>query len=364
MASIVERNGRFLVRVRRHGFSTVTKTFTRKADGLAWAKRVEVDMEAGRWMERQVEQPTLREAVQEYRRVVAPRLKGAATYKYRFDEFEALPFAIKRIDEVRASDFALWRDKQLTSVKPGTIIRKLAMLSSIFNWAQRERGWLVVNPVSSVSKPRSNDGRARTLTDSEVEWLLKAASTSKATWLRPALVVLMRSAMRRSELCSLRRQDVDFDAATAHLVDTKNGESRDVPLCPESQIALRALGEAALLRGEDRLIPLGPPESLSIRFKVTVKRAQALYLSNCKQDSLEPVDGFLEDLRLHDLRHHAVTSWARSGALSVAELMSISGHKTTRMLVRYTHLRAAEVASKLAALTRPSNQIQALMPPV
>lgn len=48
MASIIERNGRYLVRVRMQGFPTVTKTFNRKADGAAWGRRVETDMEAGR----------------------------------------------------------------------------------------------------------------------------------------------------------------------------------------------------------------------------------------------------------------------------------------------------------------------------
>lgn len=77
MASIIERNGRYLVRVRVHGFKTVTKTFNRKSDGAAWGRRVETDMEAGRWKENVLLVPTFGEVLREYRRVVMPRLKGA-----------------------------------------------------------------------------------------------------------------------------------------------------------------------------------------------------------------------------------------------------------------------------------------------
>ncbi|MBC7726043.1 MAG: hypothetical protein H7242_00265, partial [Microbacteriaceae bacterium] len=178
MASIIERNGRYLFRVRMKGFQTVTKTFNKKADGVAWARRVETDMEAGRWTVKPVATPTFREAVQDYRKTVAPKQKGAATYRYRFDEFEALPFASLPVNAVCAADLAAWRDRMLVQVKPATVTRKLAMVSSIFQWAARERGWLTQNPMSMVRKPRAGDSRTRTLSDDEVGWLMVAAKSS------------------------------------------------------------------------------------------------------------------------------------------------------------------------------------------
>ncbi|MDI4634705.1 tyrosine-type recombinase/integrase [Pelomonas sp. V22] len=254
------------------------------------------------------------------------------------------------MNEVLPADVARWRDQQLHQHKPSTVARKLAMLSSIFSWAWRERGWVAGNVLSAVSKPRQGEGRARTLTSEEIDWLLQAALTSKAKWLHPALVVLMCSAMRRGELCSLRRQDIDFEAATAHLSDTKNGSARDVPLCPDALSAMRQLSAAAEAECRDLLVPIGPCGSMSTRFTVTVRRAQRMYKDVCLEQGQEPQDRFLSDLRLHDLRHHAVTAWTATGALSLAELMSISGHKSTRMLIRYTHLQAKSVAAKLASL--------------
>lgn len=349
MASIIERNGRFLVRVRRQGFSTVTKTFTRKSDGLAWARRVEVEMESGRWAVSKVVIPTFGEAIAEYERVVVSKQKGAATYRYRLAQFMRLDLAKQRIDELKPVDFAAWRDEQLAQQAPGTVLRKLAMLSSIFSWAQRERGWVTSNPVRQIGKPKAPEGRSRILGDDEVYWLMTAARSSKAYWVADALTVLMKSAMRRGELCKLRADDIDFNAGTARLLDTKNGTTREAPLCPVTVEALKRLAAQSTARGQVLVLPFEAHGSLSTRFNVTVRRARRLYLEHCEQTRQEPVNGLLSDLRLHDLRHHAVTAWTRSGALSLAELMTISGHKTTRMLMRYTHLQATTVAAKLAA---------------
>jgi integrase len=54
-----------------------------------------------------------------------------------------------------------------------------------------------------------------------------------------------------------------------------------------------------------------------------------------------------EDLRLHDLRHEAVSRFFEYG-LTVPEVALISGHRDPRMLIRYTHLRPEIVAEILA----------------
>ena len=52
------------------------------------------------------------------------------------------------------------------------------------------------------------------------------------------------------------------------------------------------------------------------------------------------------DLRFHDLRHEAISRFFEMG-LSVPEVALISGHRDYRMLQRYTHLKAEQVALKL-----------------
>lgn len=54
----------------------------------------------------------------------------------------------------------------------------------------------------------------------------------------------------------------------------------------------------------------------------------------------------MPNLRFHDLRHEAISRLFERG-LSLPEVALISGHKDPRMLLRYTHLRAEDLAKKL-----------------
>ncbi len=55
----------------------------------------------------------------------------------------------------------------------------------------------------------------------------------------------------------------------------------------------------------------------------------------------------IEDVRFHDLRHEATSRFFERG-LNIMEVSAITGHKDLSMLKRYTHLRAEDLAKKLA----------------
>ncbi len=54
----------------------------------------------------------------------------------------------------------------------------------------------------------------------------------------------------------------------------------------------------------------------------------------------------IEDLHFHDLRHEATIRLFEKG-LNIMEVASVTGHKDLRMLRRYTHLKAEDLARKL-----------------
>lgn len=370
MPTIIERNGRYLARVRREGFKPVAKTFTRKTDALAWGRRVEMDMEAGKWKDPSTEAPTFGEALKQYRTAVVPTMKGAGTYLWALDELAAMPMASKCISSITAGDVAAWRDAMSSrGLAAGTVVRRLGLLSGLMSWAHKERGWTAANPVHSVRKPRVNDSRERVLSDAERHWLMLGAQAGRNEWLSDALIVLLESAMRRGELFSITAGDVEAlgqGVQVVHLADTKNGSARDVPLTTTAAEALTRLAERAKLEGEaarqrgdktapapgsERLVPVGDAPAMSLAFRRAVRRAVRLYMAHCKDVGSVAVGGFLGGLRLHDLRHTAVTRWASTGALSVHELMAVSGHKTPAMLARYVNLKASDLAVKLQALS-------------
>ena len=63
------------------------------------------------------------------------------------------------------------------------------------------------------------------------------------------------------------------------------------------------------------------------------------FLRLCRRNSIE-------DLHFHDLRHEATSRLFEKG-LNPVEVATITGHKDTRMLMRYTHLRAEDLVGRL-----------------
>jgi integrase len=162
----------------------------------------------------------------------------------------------------------------------------LAYISAIINHARREWRINVPNPVQMVRKPQSPQARSRVLTDAEVSKLLQALEPTgrRSHWTKPAVQLALATAMRRGELLSLKWEHIDLQGRTAFLPDTKNGESRTVPL---SSVAVQVLAE--LPRHISGLVIPVKYFTLDAAFKRGVHRAN------------------LDGVRFHDLRRTAIT---------------------------------------------------------
>lgn len=109
--------------------------------------------------------------------------------------------------------------------------------------------------------------------------------------------------------------------------------------------------EAKCAAQENKVIPVStelPPANESVllfdatrAFDRAVKRARERYE---KTNSLCD-ESFLKDLRFHDLRHEATSRLAE--IFPMHELTKITGHKDPRMLMRYYHPKAEDLALKL-----------------
>ncbi len=130
--------------------------------------------------------------------------------------------------------------------------------------------------------------------------------------------------MRQGEIVGLRWRHVNMARRTALLPDTKNGESRTVPLSSVAVDLLKALPRS--INGE--VFPGVTTEAVKQAFIRATRRAK------------------IEDFHFHDLRHEATTRLFERG-LNIIEVSSITGHRDLQMLRRYTHLRAEDLAKKL-----------------
>jgi integrase len=202
--------------------------------------------------------------------------------------------------------------------------RELAIVGHCLEVARKEWGFVLPsNPVQQVKLPRAGNPRERRAHPGELEKLLKACEFSRSGWLPAVIQLAVETGMRRSELLAMRWDDVDLQARTVLLRNTKNGLPRTVPLSP------RALN---VIKDTPRI---GPTV-----FNIS---ANALRLA---WERLRRRAGVLE-LRFHDLRHEAVSRFFERG-LNVPEVAMISGHRDPRMLFRYTHPKPEEVAAKLS----------------
>ena len=157
----------------------------------------------------------------------------------------------------------------------------------------------------------------------------------------PALVrVAIETAMRQGELLALTWVNVDLASRVARLPDTKNGTVGNVPLSTAAVEALRGLPRS--IGGRVFATTASAVKQSWVR---AVARATRNYLADCNAQGREPADGFLAGLTFHDLRHEATSRLAEK--LALHELMKVTGHRDTRMLARYYHPRAEDLAKKL-----------------
>ena len=74
-------------------------------------------------------------------------------------------------------------------------------------------------------------------------------------------------------------------------------------------------------------------------FTYTPRGLSGAFLKLCRKTGID-------DLHFHDLRHEATSRFFEKG-LNPVEVATITGHKATRMLMRYTHLRAETLVKQL-----------------
>lgn len=326
MASFRQRNGKWQARVIRDGYPDQTKTFQSKADAEKWARAIESAIDKGQFVTTtEAHRTTLSDVIARYLVEITPTMKGATEDAIRLKAILRKPIAKWSMANLSAARIAAYRDERLKEVSAGTVIRELAYLSSIINHARREWGINVSNPVQMVRKPQSPQARSRVLTDDEIGKLLHALEPQgrRSHWTKPAVQLALETAMRRGELLSLRWEYIDLQARTAFLPDTKNGESRTVPL---SSAAAQVLSELPK-HISGAVIPV-KFFSLDAAFKRACKRAG------------------LQEVRFHDLRRTAITRMADK-LPNVIELAAVSGHKSLMVLKRYYRPAPIDLAKKL-----------------
>ena len=316
MASYRKRGNRYNVQVRVNGKAT-SKTFINRRDAETWAKQQEIKIEQGGT----ITNTTLATVIDAF---IAER--DLEVYTANILLWWKKELGSKRLSELGRGDFKNARKKLLKEnnkygepLKPATVNRRVAAISAVLTECMEDE-LIDTNPARIKILPEKNK-RDRMLTDGEREAILRVCAAHDQPALLPMVMVAMVSGARAGELIELRASDLDIERGTAILRDTKNGDTRPMPIRGNALDVLRDYLECHPVIGSGKVFR-------NIGGGVPFRYAS--HWADAKREA------GIDNLRFHDLRHDAASSLASVGA-SLAEIGELLGHRSAETTKRYTH---------------------------
>lgn len=324
----------------------ISRTFRTKAEAQRYLNKVAYERDLGTWQDPQRAKETpFSVLADEHIEKQIPQQKSERHNVYVVNRLREW-FGHLTLDEFTPKTVNDWKHYRLQQVAPTTVLKEMGFLSSICNRARREWGYHLPhgNPVELVSKPTPSEPRDRRPTQDELARILDASASEE---LQAVIRLAVATAMRRSELAFFTWPMVDFTAGVVTLPKwlTKNGRVKRVPMSREAERLLRALHEEQGHPVEGRVFHIDP-QSITDGFGEARQLARRCYEQECLTRNEPPKPCYLRDIRLHDLRHEAISRLAEKG-LSVPELQMVSGHRDWSQLARYTHITPEVVRQKM-----------------
>jgi integrase len=263
----------------------------------------------------------LRDVIERYR-PIAESHKGSQSELSRLG---SLLTKVKWVDTpleyVSPAMVTEWRDARLKEVSSVSVRREMIILGAMFRLAINEWQWMRESPLRGVRRPATSKPRQRGISQEEIDAILAACENVRVgSQVAGMFKLSLETGMRLSELIQLRWSDVA--EKYVRLPETKNGDSRDVPL---SVIARQVLDER---RGLD-------PE-----YVFTLSASVASQAFRRARDAAK-----CGGVHFHDARSEAITRLSKK--LDVMQLARMIGHRDLKSLMIYYAESAEDIADRL-----------------
>lgn len=237
--------------------------------------------------------------------------------------------------------------KSRSPVRPRTAVAYYRVLRSLCNWLVEE-GAIEDSPIGTLKPPRAADDQVQPFTEEQLAALERAAErTDSPRRDRAALLFLLDTGCRASEVCALRISDLDFTERSCR-VRGKGDKYRTVYFGRECGRAL-----LAYLRDGER--EEAGPVFPSLR---GLKPGEALTRSGL----LQIVRRLGKEARVqgvrcspHTFRHTFAVSFLRAGGNTFA-LQTMMGHVSLAMTRRYVALAGADLQAQHARFSPADNR--------
>jgi len=246
-------------------------------------------------------------------------------------------FGSRQATTIRKNEIVSWLGEQAEERDwaPTTRNRWQATFSLIFRVGM-DNEKIEANPAARIRRKTEGNGRVRFLSDAE-EKRLRTAIEHRFPEFLPHFLLSIHTGMRMGEQYGLRWNQVDFTRRQLHLLRTKNGDPRTIPL---NVVALAALKELCGAKDPQGTAPVFP----SARTGESLQGSRGWFSTALEEAKIT-------DYTWHCNRHTFASRLVMAGVdlRTVAELL---GHRTIQMVMRYSHLAPEHQASAVDRLVK------------
>ena len=325
MASITKRGKKWRVQVRQDGISA-SASFDTKAEAKAWADDQE------NFGPSDNEPKNFREVLVEYRDRVTVKKPSAQNETIIINKLLQAAWVDIPLTKLSARHLTEYRDQRLEEVKPSTLKRQFDILHHAVSIAQSEWNWRV--PVALIKRIKVKvppPTALRRVSQDELQQFFDACRTyTRNMMIAPVVRFALETALRKQELVDLQWDWVDFERGFIHANKTKTGYVRRIPMSPIARELLELLAQRATVTANGK--PTGSVFGMT-------SRAITLSFTRIKKRAGT-------EFRFHDLRHEAISRFFEM-EMSPIEVASISGHRTLKQLMRYSHADTERLVAKM-----------------
>lgn len=240
------------------------------------------------------------------------------------------------------------KQRRDASAAISTINRELATLRHLLNQIAE---WGIVDTDHIKIKNISGENRrTNTFTDEQVKSMLSYAKLDADPYTYFFILIGFQTSMRHAEILKIKFEDFDYQNKGLLVPEAKAGQ-RSVPV---HQSLLDVIAEEKSRRGVQTGYLFASQSKTGHRTYMKKQFQRVLAAAGLKGTGLTP----------HSMRHTAISKIMRT-QISISDAMVISGHKSTQMLLHYTHHNSHGVllgVSALADLTNEKNTVSESQP--
>jgi integrase/recombinase XerD len=263
------------------------------------------------------------------RQLAAGNLSPATARAYKTDILQCSTFiqatnvALQRPDQVERQDLVDYlADLGARGVSGVSRARKLAAIRGYFRFLE-QRGVIARSPAATIDTPKKERNGKTYLKPDEYNRLLSHAGAEPRDY--AILQVFLQTGVRVSELCDLRRDDVDLEGRTLRVSSGKGMAARTIELEKKSAQALKTYISHRPETFDQHVFLNRYGEPISER---GIRKLVAKYVR---------AGGITKKASCHSLRHTFATYKAKHGVSSY-QLQARLGHKSLETTQLYVHL--------------------------